>query len=177
MKMKKIMSGAVERHHDDGDRTISGADGLTNQVLTSSDVSRIAKISLRQVQWWDERKLISPHQQGNRRIYLPEDVIEIMVVAELRRKGLSLQKIRRVLRLLRQKLLEAGSKRPNSSSSLYLLTDGRSVHLEEQTGRIIDLLKHARQPMSLVCVSDQVKRLVSDKSISRQSGKQQLRLF
>ena len=175
--MKKITSRAVERHHDARVRTIAGADALANQVLTTSDVSRIAKISLRQVQWWDERKLISPHQEGHRRIYLPEDVIEIMVVAELRRKGLSLQKIRRVLRLLRQKLLEPGSKRPSSSSSLYLLTDGRSVHLEEHTRRIIDLLKHARQPMSLVCVSDQVKRLVSEKVTSRQSGKQQLGLF
>jgi DNA-binding transcriptional MerR regulator len=170
--MKKITSRTVERHHDTGVQTISDA-----QVITSSDVARIAKISLRQVQWWDERKLISPHQEGHRRIYVPENVIEIMVVAELRRKGLSLQKIRRVLRFLRQKLLEPGSKHLNSSSSLYLLTDGKSVHLEEHAGRIIELLKQTRQPMSLVSVSDQVKRLVSDKVTSRQSGKQQLNLF
>jgi MerR HTH family regulatory protein len=70
----------------------SSVDTTSEQVFTSSDVSRIAKVSLRQLQWWDERKLISPHQEGHRRVYLREGVIEIMVVAELRRRGLALQK-------------------------------------------------------------------------------------
>ena len=42
---------------------------------------------------------------------------------------------------------------------ITLLTDGKSIYLEEAPNRIIDLLKNARQPMFLVCVSDQVKRL------------------
>jgi hypothetical protein len=46
-----------------------------------------------------------------------------------------------------------------TDSKLHLLTDGKSIYLEEQQDRIIDLLKNARQPMFLVCVSDQVKRL------------------
>ena len=41
----------------------------------------------------------------------------------------------------------------------HLLTDGKSIFLEDQQDRIINLLKNARQPMFLVCVSDQVKRL------------------
>jgi DNA-binding transcriptional MerR regulator len=68
-------------------RSIAAADA--DRVFTSRDVSRIAQISLRQLQWWDERKLISPRQEGHKRVYLPEEVTEIMVVAELRRKGLS----------------------------------------------------------------------------------------
>jgi hypothetical protein len=47
----------------------------------------------------------------------------------------------------------------SSNSRLHLLTDGKSIYLEDQQDRIIDLLKNARQPMFLVCVSDQVKRL------------------
>src|SRR5215472_8379337 len=118
------MGSTPERHQDADVQTLPGTNTLTDQMLTSSDVSRIAEISLRQVQWWDERKLISPHQQGHRRIYLPQDVIEIMVVAELRRKGLSLQKIRRALRFLRRKLPELGSKYLSRSADLFLLTDG-----------------------------------------------------
>ena len=44
-------------------------------------------------------------------------------------------------------------------SEIHLLTDGKSIYLEEAPDRIIDLLKNARQPMFLVCVSDQVRRL------------------
>jgi hypothetical protein len=47
----------------------------------------------------------------------------------------------------------------STDSKLHLLTDGRSIYLEDQQDRIIDLLKNARQPMFLVCVSDQAKRL------------------
>jgi hypothetical protein len=47
----------------------------------------------------------------------------------------------------------------DSESRLHLLTDGKSIYLEDQQDRIIDLLKQARQPMFLVCVSDQVRRL------------------
>jgi len=42
---------------------------------------------------------------------------------------------------------------------MHLLTDGKSIYLEEAPNRIVNLLKNARQPMFLVCVTDQVKRL------------------
>jgi hypothetical protein len=81
------------------------------------------------------------------------------VIAELRRKGFSLQKIRRVLRFLQREMGRRLADVLSSDSKLHLLTDGRSIFLEDQQDRIIDLLKNARQPMFLVSVSDQVKRL------------------
>ncbi|MEO8027901.1 MAG: MerR family transcriptional regulator [Bryobacteraceae bacterium] len=125
---------------------------------TSSDVARIAGVSLRQLQWWDERKVVSPRHEGHRRVYLPGEVVEITVIAELRRKGFSLQKIRRVLRFLQK---EMGRKLNEvvGQNDLHLVTDGKSIYLEDHQERIIDILKNARQPMFLVCVSDQVRRL------------------
>jgi len=73
-------------------------------TFSSTEVARIARISLRQLQWWDERKVVSPEHQGHRRHYSPEEVVEITVIAELRRKGFSLQKIRRVLRYLQREM-------------------------------------------------------------------------
>jgi len=130
-----------------------------NRTYTSTEVAKIAQVSLRQLQWWDERKVVSPRHEGHKRIYLPEEVIEITVIAELRRKGFSLQKIRRVLRFLQREMGRRLADVLSADSNLHLLTDGKSIYLEEQQDRIIDLLKNARQPMFLVCVSDQVKRL------------------
>ena len=127
----------------------------------SSDVARICGVSLRQLQWWDERNVVSPRQDGHKRVYRPEEVVEISVIAELRRKGFSLQKIRRVLRFLQKEMGKRLSEALASTSEVHLLTDGRSIYLEEAPNRIIDLLKNARQPMFLVCVTDQVKRLNS----------------
>jgi len=131
----------------------------SQRTYTSTDVAKIAQVSLRQLQWWDERKVVSPRHEGHKRIYLPEEVVEITVIAELRRKGFSLQKIRRVLRFLQREMGRRLSEVLSADSNLHLLTDGKSIYLEDQHDRIIDLLKNARQPMFLVCVSDQVRRL------------------
>src|SRR5260370_11583012 len=59
------------------------------QGYNSSDVARICGVSLRQLQWWDERNAVSPRQDGHKRIYMAEEVVEISLIAELRRKGFS----------------------------------------------------------------------------------------
>jgi DNA-binding transcriptional MerR regulator len=129
------------------------------EAYSSSDVARVANVSLRQLQWWDERHVVSPEHQGHKRVYSPEQVVEITVIAELRRKGFSLQKIRRVLRYLQREMGRRLSDVLSNESDLHLLTDGKTIYLEERQERIIDVLKNARQPMFLVCVTDQVRRL------------------
>ncbi|MBK9167424.1 MAG: MerR family transcriptional regulator [Bryobacterales bacterium] len=128
-------------------------------LFSSSDVARISGVSLRQLQWWDERNVVSPRHDGHRRIYLPAEVVEVTVIAELRRKGFSLQKIRRVLRYLQREMGKRLSEVAGGQTEFHLLTDGKSIYLEDSPNRIIDILKNAKQPMFLVCVSDQVRRL------------------
>ena len=132
---------------------------VPGRTYSSSDVSRVAGVSLRQLQWWDERKVVSPRHASHRRIYSSEEVVEITVIAELRRKGFSLQKIRRVLRFLQREMDKRLSDVLDANSDLHLVTDGKAIYLEDQNERIIDILKNARQPMFLVCVTDQVRRL------------------
>jgi DNA-binding transcriptional MerR regulator len=132
---------------------------VAERTYASSDVARIAQVSLRQLQWWDERKVVSPRHAAHKRIYLPEEVVEITVIAELRRKGFSLQKIRRVLRFLQREMGRRLQDVLSADSELHLVTDGKTIYLEDSSDRIIEILKNARQPMFLVCVTDQVKRL------------------
>src|SRR5947199_10833224 len=124
-----------------------------NRTYSSVEVSALASVSLRQLQWWDERKVVSPRHEGHRRVYFPAEVIEITVIAELRRKGFSLQKIRRVLRFLQKEMGKRLSDVLESQSDLHFVTDGKSIYLEDQHDRIIDILKNAKQPMFLICVS------------------------
>ncbi len=130
-----------------------------DRTYSSSEVARIGGVSLRQLQWWDERKVVSPRHDGHRRVYFAAEVIEITVIAELRLKGVSLQKIRRVLRFLQREMGKRLAAVLQASSDLHLVTDGKSIFLEDQHERIIDILKNARQPMLLVSVSDQARRL------------------
>jgi hypothetical protein len=82
-----------------------------------------------------------------------------MAIAELRRKGLSLQKIRRVARFLRPEVSRRLSGMVRTESELFLLTDGKSVYVEDRPARIIGLLQQASRPMLLVSLRDQAKRL------------------
>jgi DNA-binding transcriptional MerR regulator len=132
---------------------------VPERTFSSSEVAQVASVSLRQLQWWDERKVVSPRHEGHRRVYGRGEVIEITVIAELRRKGFSLQKIRRVLRFLQREMGKRLAELMQAGSELHLVTDGKSIFLEDQHERIIDILKNARQPMFLVCVSDQARRL------------------
>jgi DNA-binding transcriptional MerR regulator len=131
----------------------------SDKTYTSSDVSRIAGVSLRQLQWWDERKVVSPRHEGHKRVYATEEVVEVTVIAELRRKGFSLQKIRRVLRFLQKEMGKRLGEVLSGEHDLHLVTDGKTIFLEDSSDKIVDILKNARQPMFLVCVSDQVRRL------------------
>ena len=126
---------------------------------TSQDVATVSGVSLRQLQWWDEQGVVSPSHSGHKRLYQPEEVIEVAVIAELRRKGFSLQKIRRVLKFLQKEMGKRLFESVKNGAEIHLLTDGRNIYLEDNDRRIVNILKNARQPMISVCVSDQIKRL------------------
>ena len=127
--------------------------------LTSNEVAALASISLRQLQWWDERGLVVPAREGHRRLYSLDDLAEVAVIAELRRKGFSLQRMRKVVRFLRQELGKRLVETVSGGSDYHLLTDGRRIYLENSAQQVIDILKNARQPMFAVCLSDTVRRV------------------
>ncbi len=133
-------------------------------VFGSNDVARISGITLRQLQWWDEKKVVSPNQDGHKRLYVAHEVVEIAVIAELRRKGMPLQKIRRILRFLDREMSKRLAGVFNGETELHLLTDGKAAHLEGERDSIINILKRAKQPMFLVCVSDLVRRMDGTKA-------------
>ena len=140
-------------------KTRPEASPISSRTCSSSEVARLASVSLRQLQWWDEQKVVSPRHEGHRRVYATPEVVEITVIAELRRKGFSLQKIRRVLRFLQREMGKRLSETLAGATEMHLLTDGKSIYLEDRHERVIDILKNARQPMFLVSLSDQVRRL------------------
>jgi len=145
-------------------------------VFFSGDVTRMAGVSRHQLQWLDERQVVSPRKEGRRRKYVPQQVLEILTVSSLRRKGLSLKKIRRVLRLLRREWGQHSAAISAGPAKLYLLTNGDSIHFETQPEGILDRLAGAKTAMYLVCLSDLSRTITSEKP-TRRSRTRQLPLF
>src|SRR2546429_7728120 len=69
-------------------------------LFTSRDVMVLTGITARQLQWWDERGVVKPEREGHRRLYSMNHLTEVAVIYELRRKGFSLQGVRKVMRFL-----------------------------------------------------------------------------
>lgn len=127
--------------------------------FTSLEVVKLTGITPRQLQWWDERGLVMPAREGRRRLYSLEDVGEIAILGELRRKGFPLQRIRKVMRFLQREFGRRLVETVSEGSEYHLLTDGRRIYLENSQKQIIDILKNSRQPLLSVCLSDAVREV------------------
>ena len=127
--------------------------------FTSRDVVALTGITPRQLQWWDERGIVVPAREGHRRLYSMEDLVEVAVICELRRRGFSLQGVRNVMRFLQREFGKRLAETVTGASDYHLLTDGTSLYLETSARQIVDILKNARQPMLAICLSDTVRRV------------------
>ncbi|AXC12552.1 Putative transcriptional regulator [Acidisarcina polymorpha] len=137
-------------------------------MLTGSfstiEVMHLTGATARQLQWWDEHRLIVPLRRGRKRLYSPSDLAEILVILELRRRHISLQQIRRVLRFLKKQfharladLVSDQAEHP--LTDYHLLIDGNRLYLETDAQQIFDLLKNAEQAVFLISLSTAVKKL------------------
>ena len=130
-----------------------------HQTFTSRDVVRLTGITQRQLQWWDERGIVVPLRQGHRRLYSMDDLVEVSVICDLRRRGFSLQRVKKVVRFLDREFKKRLAETVAGKSDYHLLTDGASLYLETSPTQIVDILKNSRQPMLTVCLSDKVRQV------------------
>jgi DNA-binding transcriptional MerR regulator len=96
----------------------------------SKTASSIVGVSLRQLQYWDEQDFIRPSVRtadgrGTKRLYSFHDLICLKVVKDLTSHGLSLKKIRRCLKPLKDR--SSDTERP--AESLKYLTDGEDLFI------------------------------------------------
>ncbi len=76
---------------------------------TSREVVGLTGLTARELQWWDARRLFTPAVAPHRteaggfteRRYTLLDVLELQVLADLRRRGFSIPRLRRLLATLR----------------------------------------------------------------------------
>jgi DNA-binding transcriptional MerR regulator len=125
----------------------------------SQEVIALTGVTTRQLQWWDERGLVRPARIGHRRLYSMRQVMEMAVICELRRKGFSLQAVRKVMRFLQHEFGKGLAEITARNSELHLLTDGKHLYLESSARQIVDILKNSRQPILGVCLSDAVRQV------------------
>jgi DNA-binding transcriptional MerR regulator len=125
----------------------------------TNDVIALTGLTARQLQWWDERGLIKPSRQGHRRIYSWDQLVTAAVICQLRRRGFSLQRVRKVVAFLGREFGTNLASTVRAASEYHLLTDGTNLYLRSSARQVVDLLKNSAQPMFDICLSDEVRRV------------------
>jgi DNA-binding transcriptional MerR regulator len=75
---------------------------FAEDYVRTKKVSELMGVSERQLQWWDERGIVSPMIAGGWRCYSQNDIVMIGIIAELKRKGMTLVKVRKVIASVRR---------------------------------------------------------------------------
>ena len=134
---------------------------------TSREVAAITGLSARQLQWWDARKLVKPSVASHRteaggfteRRYSPVDLFELAVLADLRKSGVTVAKIRLLLDTLRRKFGIRLFDAIGGGGAVTLLTDGKEIYARSEAGQFFNLLRAPSQPLLVVGDGDELREL------------------
>jgi len=134
---------------------------------SSREVASITGLSARQLQWWDARRLLKPSIATHRteaggfteRRYSPVDLFELAVLAQLRRSGLSVGKLRMLLETLRRRFGVRLFDAIGGGGAITLLTDGKEIYARAENGQFFNLLRAPAQPLLVVGNEGSLKEL------------------
>jgi len=128
------------------------------RTYSSREVASLTGLSARQLQLWDAGGLLSPTIPSHRtdaggyteRRYTPIELFELLVLADLRRRGFSVHQLHELQRILREEFGERLFDATGGGGSVQLLTDGRDIYARTAAGAFFNLLKSPRQPLLVV---------------------------
>lgn len=114
---------------------------------SSREVAVLTGLSARQLQWWDARRLFVPAIRSHRteaggfteRRYTPMDVLELQVLADLRRRGFSVPQIRRLLSTLRDVFSVRLYEAIGDGGPMALFISGNQLYARTDDGRVFNM--------------------------------------
>jgi DNA-binding transcriptional MerR regulator len=132
----------------------------TRTYSTADLCALIPTVSPRQLQWWDEHNLVTPRQEEHRRIYTVDDALKVAIIADLRRKGLSLRRIRPVMQRLHREIGKLRSQVLNGRA--YIAITGKSFLIETNPVWLLETLALVAHQCCVVDVARQLELLTPD---------------
>jgi DNA-binding transcriptional MerR regulator len=118
----------------------------SERTFSSREVVRIAGCTDRQLQWWDKQRIVKAKIVKHSRCYTREQVLQVMVVFELRKRATGLKRLRRL---------------SNMPGKFLLIETGgrRRFHWEDSEAAVIERMKKARAGFLMVNVRELRERL------------------
>ncbi len=139
------------------------------KLYSSREVAALTGLTARQLQWWHARRLfvpsIAPHKTEaggfTARRYTPVELLELMVLADLRRRGFSIPSIRRLLDVLRGRFKVRLFEALEGGGPITLFIDGDQIFARTEAGDIYNVLENPRQPLLMIGEELKLRQLVA----------------
>jgi DNA-binding transcriptional MerR regulator len=136
-------------------------------TYTTREVAAMTGLTARQLQWWDARRVFASHIGSKKtarggyteRRYTPVDLLELVVLAELLRQGVSVGQLRRLLDTLRDQFGVRLFETIDGSGPLTLLTDGQDVYGRTSNGDLFNMLRDPQQPLLMLADVEGLREL------------------
>jgi DNA-binding transcriptional MerR regulator len=128
------------------------------KTYSSREVAALTGLTARQLQVWDSSGLMSSAIPSHRtpaggyteRRYTPIDLFELLVLADLRRRGFTIHQLHLILRILKEQFGTRLFDATGGGGAVQLLTDGRELYARTSRGDVFNLLKTPTQPLLVV---------------------------
>ena len=128
------------------------------KTYSSREVASLTGLTARQLQLWDAGGLLSPTIPSHKtdaggyteRRYTPIELFELLVLADLKRRGFTIQQLHQITEALREQFGERLFEATGGGGSVQLMTDGREIYARTTSGAIYNLLKTPTQPMLVI---------------------------
>ena len=128
------------------------------KTYSSREVAALTGLTARQLQVWDTSGLMSSAIPSHRtaaggyteRRYTPIDLFELLVLADLRRRGFTIHQLHLILRILKEQFETRLFEATGGGGPVQLLTDGRELYARTSRGEFFNLLKTPAQPLLVV---------------------------
>jgi len=149
------------------------------KLYSSREVAQLTGLSARQLQWWDKRKLfpsaIPSHKTEaggfTERRYTPIELLELMVLADLRRKGFTVARIRRLLLVLRTRFKTRLYDAIEGGGPVTLFIDGENIYAKTESGDLFSILDNAAQPLMMMGEDIKLRQLIARERPARKRTK------
>lgn len=146
---------------------------------SSREVAAETGLTARQLQWWDRRGLFpasvpthrTPAGGYTERRYTPIELLELMVLADLRRRGFSLARIRRLLAALKARFKVRLFDAVEGGGAVTLFLDGDDVYARTAEGEYFNLLENPRQPLLVLGQEPRLRRLTAREQAAKPKGR------
>jgi DNA-binding transcriptional MerR regulator len=128
------------------------------KTYSSREVAAMTGLSARQLQLWDAGGLMTPAIAPHRtpaggyteRRYTPIELFELLVLADLRRRGFTIPQLHAVVDALRDRFGATLFEATGGGGAVQLLTDGREIYARTAGGEFFNLLESPAQPLLVV---------------------------